>query len=529
MFTQLASDLDPQSILVSVGLISLVYALLKVTRGGFLADAPMPPQPSWLWGHDREVYENDVGVSYTKWLNQYGYIAKIRGAFFHPEILLVADTKACTHILQTHIYDYYHSVVVRPRIERLLGRSLGWVEGASEHKRMRALVAPALSPESIRAMAPQIYAAAEDARNQAEQEIPAGGGYQVVNAMDLTGKTTLDITGRVAFDHDFQLGQSNDAQTILQAWRRMVNIGMQWKGFMAIVLLRRFPWLNHLPIKSNRGQSVVKVTIQQGVAKELVVRSQQMEDPASLKSKDLMSILLKANAQGKIDQQELMDHITMFLMAGHETTGQTLAYTLWELGKRPDIQAKLREEVQAYPGNPTYDEIVGSTALPYLDAVTKEALRMFPALPYMERVATRDDVLPLQTPIATPDGRTITALPIKKGQIIVLPIIAINRLDATWGDPMNFRPERWFEQHPSPELLPHGWGNTLTFSEGPRNCVGYRLGIFQFKVVLMTFMRTLKFEDTGAKLGHVMCSSLQPYVIGQRDQGPNIPVRISVH
>src|ERR1700761_9095187 len=117
----------------------------------------------------------------------------------------------------------------------------------------------------------------------------------------------------------------------------------------------------------------------------------------------------------------------MFLMAGPKIPGTTLAYTLWELGKRPDIQAKLREEVQAYPGNPTYDEIMSSTALPYLDAVTKEAyalrfdprsslmnicrLRMFPALPYMERVAMRDDVLQLQTPITTHDGRTITALP----------------------------------------------------------------------------------------------------------------------
>ncbi|KAJ6489643.1 cytochrome P450 [Mycena vitilis] len=520
-----SSDSARLPIAAALGVVSLGYVLLRLGRDS-LADVPMPPQKSWLWGHDREVFENDVGVSYTKWLNTYGFVAKIRGAFFHPPILLVADTKACTHILQTHIYDYHHSVVVRPRIERLLGRSLGWVEGASEHKRMRGLVAPSLSPESIKAMTPQIYAAAEDVRNHAEQTISANGGNQVFNAMDLTGRTTLDITGRVAFDHDFKLGLSEESQTILQAWRRMVNIGMQWKGFLGIVMLRRFPWLNYLPIKSNRGQSIVKLTIQQGIAKELVNRANDAEDPASLKSKDLMSLLVKANAQGKITKQELMDHITMFLMAGHETTGQTLAYTLWELGKRPDIQEKLREEIMTLSGDPTYDSI--ATDLPYLDAVTKEALRMFPALPYMERVAMRDDVLPLQTPITTPDGRTITALPIKKGQIIVLPIIAINRLDATWGDPLNFRPERWFEPHPHPELLSHGWGNILTFSEGPRNCVGYRLGIFQFKIVLMTFVKTLKFADTGAKLGHMMCSSLQPYVVGERESAPNIPVKISV-
>lgn len=101
---------------------------------------------------------------------------------------------------------------------------------------------------------------------------------------------------------------------------------------------------------------------------------------------------------------------------------------------------------------------------------------MFPALPYMERVATKDDVLPLQTPIVTPDGRIVDSVPISKGQIISLPIIAINRMNAIWEDPMNFRPDRWLSPLPHPELTPRGWGNTLTFSEGPRNCVGYRLG-----------------------------------------------------
>ncbi len=174
---------------------------------------------------------------------------------------------------------------------------------------------------------------------------------------------------------------------------------------------------------------------------------------------------------------------------------------------------------------------------------------MFPALPYMERVATKDDVLPLQTPITTPDGRTITEIPISKGQIIVLPIIAMNRLDAIWGDGMAFRPERWLEPQPNPSLLPHGYGNTLTFSEGPRNCVGFRLGgcfstiispilnsprvvsrigIFQFKAVLYTFIKTLKFTDTGANLGHKMCSSLQPYVVGDLASAPNIPIELSL-
>lgn len=54
-----------------------------------------------------------------------------------------------------------HSQIVRSRIARMLGKSLGWVEGESEHKRMRALVGPSLSPEALRAGTPDVYIAAE--------------------------------------------------------------------------------------------------------------------------------------------------------------------------------------------------------------------------------------------------------------------------------------------------------------------------------------------------------------------------------
>jgi hypothetical protein len=61
-------------------------------------------------------------------------------------------------------------------------------------------------------------------------------------------------------------------------------------------------------------------------------------------------------------------------------------------------------------------------------------------------------------------------------QTIIIPIIAIQRMDAVWKDPDTFRPERWFEQLPPSEDLPSGWSNLLAFSDGPRTCIGTRLG-----------------------------------------------------
>ena len=62
-------------------------------------------------------------------------------------------------------------------------------------------------------------------------------------------------------------------------------------------------------------------------------------------------------------------------------------------------------------------------------------------------------------------------------QTVLIPIIAIHRLDSVWDDADEFRPERWLEKLPPAEKLCSGWSNTLAFSDGPRNCIGSRLGM----------------------------------------------------
>lgn len=102
-------------------------------------------------------------------------------------------------------------------------------------------------------------------------------------------------------------------------------------------------------------------------------------------------------------------------MAGYETTSQTVCYALWELAKNPISQAKLREECKDFVGEPSWDDF--QTKLPYLDAVLKEVLRIHPAVPNLERVSDREDVIPLRNPIIGEDGRVITEIHIDAGQV----------------------------------------------------------------------------------------------------------------
>lgn len=100
-------------------------------------------------------------------------------------------------------------------------------------------------------------------------------------------------------------------------------------------------------------------------------------------------------------------------VAGHETTSSTLAYTLWSLARNPDMQQKLRDEV-SIASDITYDDFADPEHLPYLDAVCKEALRLFPPSARNEKVAVADDVIPLRHPVRSVDGALLMRYPLRR-------------------------------------------------------------------------------------------------------------------
>jgi cytochrome P450 len=301
--------------------------------------------------------------------------------------------------------------------------------------------------------------------------------------MMLTLWFSLDVIGRVAFAHDFQQGQSPEARSIMDGWRKQANLGMVSEGFVSLLTLRQFPFIGQLPLPSIKAQSSIRETIKP-LANKLIQRGvSDLEH-----GRDILSILLRANlgekTEKRIPDDELLDHIATFVIAGHETTSVALNFTLYALAQNPEIQRKLREELLSCDNEPTFDELWPAERFPYLDAVTREGFRLFPPSARNEKVAEKDDVLPLGTPIVGTDGRLIHEIPIKAGQVIHIPTIAVNKYSSVWQDGDVFRPERWIQKDgiADGKYIPGAWSGMLTFLVGPRSCLGYRLGGSYFPI-----------------------------------------------
>lgn len=168
-----------------------------------------------------------------------------------------------------------------------------------------------------------------------------------------------------------------------------------------------------------------------------------------------------------LSDQELRDHVLNFIIAGRDTTAQTLSWAIWELGQHPECERKLREEVLAVcgkDGEVTYEQLKD---LKYTNAVFNETLRLHANVPAQARRATEDTVLP---------G---TGTKVYKDQVVQVSSWAMGHLERIWGkDAKQFKPERWIDEKGS--LIKANQYQWPVFNAGPRICLGmnseFRLG-----------------------------------------------------
>jgi hypothetical protein len=188
---------------------------------------------------------------------------------------------------------------------------------------------------------------------------------------------------------------------------------------------------------------------------------------------DILSVLMSAcdEAGNSMDDEELRDQLMTLLLLGHETTASALTWAFYWLHQHPESLEKLRDELDDLGDEP---DPVAVSQLPYLTAVCKEALRVYPiALISQPRKVKRTIEL---------EGFTY-----EPGTILVPCIYLAHRRPETYENPDQFQPERFLNQKFSPyEYFPFGGGS--------RSCIGMALSLFEMKLILATVLSWYEFE-----------------------------------
>jgi cytochrome P450 len=171
--------------------------------------------------------------------------------------------------------------------------------------------------------------------------------------------------------------------------------------------------------------------------------------------------------------ENLVDNIVAFLMAGYDTTAFALTFTLYLIAQSPQWEARVHEEVVRVAGDgPVTAEHVAE--LVTVQQVLNESLRLFPTAPVILRDIDKDIEL---------EGERIPA-----GTIGIIPIYAIHRHRALWEDPHSFDPGRFDPDKPKPSRF-----QFLPFGAGPRICIGASFATIEATIMLATFVRAARF------------------------------------
>ncbi|MCX5295197.1 cytochrome P450 [Streptomyces sp. NBC_00193] len=192
---------------------------------------------------------------------------------------------------------------------------------------------------------------------------------------------------------------------------------------------------------------------------------------------DLLSLLAAASSvdDGEFDATELREQVLIFLLAGHETTATSLAFSLHLLARHPELQERARAEVTAVLGDRT-PGAADLDRLPYLTQVLKEAMRLYPAAPVLGRRSVA---------AAEVDGHTIPA----GADVIVAPWVT-HRHPGYWPDPERFDPDR-FTPEAEAARPRYAW---LPFGGGPRACIGQHFSMLESVIALAMLLRAYEFE-----------------------------------
>jgi len=382
------------------------YQLLKFAYKEYtspLHDLPGPKSSSWLFGNLKEIFAADNSVLQERWVQEYGHTIKY-SVQFGTMRLFTMDTKALNHVL-TNSYDYQKPFVTRYNLGRIVGPGVLVVE-EDKHRQQRRIMNPAFGPAQIRELTEIFIRKAIQLRDiwMAVAIKEAGSvGTTRIDAVSWLSRTTLDIIGLAGFNYKFDaLSENSKPNELNQAFATIFKAGTRQDILPA--LQAWFPIFRIFP--TERGPQIHQAqSAMLRIGKQILKDSKASlslapkTERSSSRTKDLLSLLLKANTSVDIpDSQRLSDEdvlaqVPTFLVAGHETTRIGTTWALFALTQDPEVQTKLRNELLSVPtDNPTMDEL---NALPYLDCVVRETLRIHAPVPSTVRIAMKDDVLPL--------------------------------------------------------------------------------------------------------------------------------------
>jgi cytochrome P450 len=422
----------------------------------------IPPKPRhreadvWFWKH-LQMFKSDIFMAQPPKLYR-AWMAAMRLPRFWS--YFVNDPTVLRTVLKERPDDFPKSEIINATLASLLGTGV-FVSNGSLWKHQRRIIDPAFEGGKLRHNFQSMLDVADDAVTRLKNK---SGAIEIEEeasqiAADIIFRTlfSIPITNQVASDtfHSFRAYQRSQP---------LVNVG-------SLFAIKRL-----VPIFQRKKTKLAALEIRKHLSKLTSDRTDALlrgDAPDDLATKIMTNIDPETGTS--FSENEMVDQVAIFFLAGHETSASALAWALYLLALDPETQERARNEAdQAATGDAlSFKDL---SRLEFTRDIFRETLRLYPPVPMMVRETTKPE--------------TFRKRKIRVGSQIVVSPWHLHRHERLWENADVFDPDRW-KTKATKTCARDAY---MPFSTGARACPGAGFAMIEGVVLIYTILRAFKIE-----------------------------------
>ncbi len=369
-------------------------------------------------------------------------------------------------------HDNYVKGAQTRELRVVMGEGLVTNDDRVSWARRRALVNHALGITAVRAAVPVVEALAD----AAVARLGAMGEVEITREMR---RLTFGIAARVFLGTSLTDDEAEQIDAAVLYASHVVHVHM----FQMVPLPYGVPTPTH--VRFARHCRALDAIVARLLAGARAQGAPSTERPSIL---ERLVFARDPDTGAPLSDRELRDEIVTLLVAGYETTANTLAWTLGLLAADPAAQQRARAEVDT--AGLASDVLTFPKSHPYLHAVLLESMRLYTAIPMTSHRTVAED--------------TLAGHRIPPRTNVVIPTWVVHRSPEHWVDPGRFEPARF-------ECPVHRKDAYLPFSKGERGCVGQVFAMMELATVVTRLVAHLDLASVAPELPRAVSEvSLKP-------------------
>lgn len=412
----------------------------------------MPPKDKvWgaLTGHVLQLRNDRLGLMENS-VKNYGEFIHFK--YLHHNAFLIPHPMAAHHVLHTNAANYSKKTLGFKKVVEVGGSGI-LVEEGEHWKKMRKIIQPYFVKKSIQSYIPIMQKLIDRSIKNLNQAALDG---KEINVNATMTRMTIEVLGQVIFDRDF----NKDTDFLFKVVTNLFEITNE-------KMTRFFPIPSLTKIRNDKLFKKAKKDLDDFVIK--LIEEAKLRPKGS--TPNLIHTFIEQNSN--ITLQNMLDEVLTLIIAGFETSANSLNWAFVALAENPQYQERIANE---YNQAKTLNEHVTIEHLPFTQMVLRESLRRYPGFWVLARKALQDDVIFNEK--------------IPADSIVLISPYLIQNNPKWWPKPEQFDPQRF-----TPEAIAERHKNSyLPFGLGPRSCIAEDFSMMEMSFIVANFCSQYRFS-----------------------------------